>query len=945
MSIMGEKIIETWFPIRSVGSEGSKEKTKAIGRIPSIHQYHARRPTCAARAIILASILNNPKKREDYIDLWNLVRIYGMRELPDEILFQGKKMSPFQAVQKALTDQGIIINEIKGFDPFAGGGTFPLEMKYIGMTTIASDLNPVAVLINKATCEFPQKYGQKLIDLLKIYFQKVQDQLIKEVSLWYKNDASPDNEINFYFWTREVPCPECNLWIPMVKSFDLSRKYGWALVPSIPIRSVGNQINFTIGSLHNNTPYYTNGSLTCPRCGNTLISKKRKGVEKKTLKDIVASQARHRIIAVYENIQEKSSTAEGRFRPPTEIELQKGNVDWVEVRKQLITEYPDLDIPFAQKVLGLWMIQGYGINSLLKCFNGRQLNLLKKLVEIIKEIEQDIKSKYEPELAQAILTYLAFGVLRISDFNSTLTQLKSPKNPGIGNTWTRPGIFMTGTYIEVNPLRTTTTGGWMLYFDSLERILLKLVKRANLQRNIKCEIKQMDAMEVDYPNDYFDYCFTDPPYYNNIPYAADSDFFYAWYKVMLSRFYPELFLQSATPKDTELIADDFRHDGAENAKKFYEEGMGRSFKQIHRVLKQNGMAIIVFAHKELQAWQRLLRAIIDSDLVITNTWPLLMESRSPMRTQNLASLDSVVILVCKKIPRSDSVYYDESFKQKVEVDIKKKLERQWNLGFRGADFFLSALGPAFEIFSRYKAVLDVRTDKPMELAEYMDFIDRVLVRFSLGDFSSLDAPSQLYLTWRNSYKSALLTYDVLWKFTRALDLELKDIEGAIVTRKIVNKKVLYDCPDAIAKVERFKIKNFSPNSLIEALQHLGVLWNESSPMLDSVAQNYTQKYGPDLWRVAQALHDLNTDAPESKLFAGILRKFGYSVRTSKKSKPSSVSKEHYKPTALDQFFDFATLSTIDTAEIIPKNKSCDVPTADESDEIETDTDTETEEGE
>ncbi len=878
---MKDKLIEYWFPINTIGIEGQKEKQVSIGRIPVIHLYFARRPTCAARAIILSSLLDIPNSDDLLKFQLNLVENYGLRKIPNQLLYNKKNMKINNVIQSILLKQNTHPSKIRAFDPFAGGGTFPLEMENLGIDTYASDLNPVAVLIEKATCEYPQKFGLKLIEELEKYFLIVQKKLEQRISRKYNNDLHPDNQINLFLWARQIPCPECDLNIPLIKRFLLSKKYKWSLFPEIPKREENNEIKFSIKWSNNLNGYYSRGVLSCPRCGKSIP-------REEVINFISQNRDHHRLIALYEDFPDRESSATGSFRIPTSTEKKNAEVDKNQIIDNFLEDYPEIDLRFPEKVL-LWRVQKFGITSILKCFNSRQLLFLKALLDIINDLKSEIcRSLNNPEFANAIILYLSFGLTKIADFNSVLTELKTSSSPAIRNTFKRAGLFMVGAYIEGNPVKENASGSWLRYFNSLKRALINLISQPRINNNL-ITIKQMDAMDLEYEDESMDFCFTDPPYYDNMPYASSMDFFYPWLRELLKNSYPELFLTSSTPKDTELIQDRFRHDNSiKNAKIFYEKGMGKAFSEIYRVLKKNGLAVIVFAHKDINAWETLLQAINDSKLVITSTWPLLMEMSHGMRTLNVVSLDSVVLLVCRKLRREHQRYYDEIFRQELEQVILKELERQWRLGLRGADFFLSSLGPAIEAFSKYEAVLDVKTDKSLNIHEYLKFVDTILIKFTLSKtlnkvYSSIDAETQFYLVWRASYKLSLLPYDEVWKFTHTLGLDDSSLEGKIIIKVRVKSKTLYKCLETLDKKEKFLEKKFTPSSLIEALQHSGFLWSENSPFLDEIINTYQEKYSDEFWHVAQALSNIQPEANETRLFLGLMRKYGKGLKLKIKS--------------------------------------------------------------
>lgn len=867
---MNKKMIEYWFPIKILGVEGPKEKRVAIGRPPSIHLYFARRPMCACRAIILSSLLEIPSDDKLLKDYINLIENYCMREIPNSVIFEGKMVPITKAIENAFQNQSLIPEEINAFDSFAGGGTFPLEMRYLGLNSYSSDLNPIATLIEKATCQFPQDLKFDLINALDFFFNKVQNELEKKLGHLYKNVTHSENKINFFIWSRQVKCSECNLWIPLIKNFFLSKKYNWALIPTIPQKANGNEIAFSIGWPNKLSGYYKKGKVECPRCKKTISSDY-------VIKSI-SEDPKDKIIAIYEDVPDTNSNAQGSFRIPNKQEIKNATLNREEILKEIYISYSDIDLEF-QKKIPFWMVQKYGMTSVLKFFNSRQLYLIKTLLDIISNQKNEIK-KYTPnsKLFKAILLYLTYGLVKMADYNSNLTQLNAIRNPVIGNTFKRAGLFMHGSYVETNPLKRNTTGGWLRYYNSLKKVLINLISRPKIKLS-HINIKQMDAMELEYDDNSMDYCFIDPPYYDNIPYAASTDFFYALERPILGTIFPEFFLTPSTPKDTEIVQDQFRHKNSKNAKIFYEKGMIKSFSEIYRVLKNNGLAVIIFAHKDNDAWETLLQAVIDSKLIITNTWPLMMESTSPLRSKDVVSLDSVILLVCRKTDRKAKVYYDENLRKEIGQEIKSKLDHHWRLGFRGADFFLSALGPAIGEFSQYESVLDIKTDEPIKLRKYIDFIDEILVKFSLSkalgtEKTSTDAQTQLYLVWRASYKLSKLPYDEVWKFTHTLGLDDKKLEGNLLKKVRIKSNTVYQCLDTFSKKELFMNKNYSASSLIDALQYSGFLWSENDTSLDNIMNQFYSKYGDEFWYVAQALINLIPDAPESKLFVGLMRKYG-----------------------------------------------------------------------
>jgi adenine-specific DNA methylase len=868
---MDKKIIEFWFPIKEVGLEGQKEKQVAVGRPPSIHNYFARRPTAAARAIILASILKIPEDDKDLSMIFKLIIDYGKRDAPNYVNVNGKKFKTEIIIQELLDKQKININKMKGFDLFSGGGTFPLEMRYLGLNSYSSDLNPVAILIEMATCNYPQNIKKSLIQEIESIFNRAQKYLEKNLKEYFSNSIKNGNQVKFYLWAFEVDCSECKLKIPLIKNSRLSKKYNWSLEPNIPNSDISNLIEFKISPVKNAVKYYTNGKIICPRCQKTLNNEY-------IMEWISKYPHSHRLLAIYEDLGKKSDkkNARGQFRIPNKNDFIKAQVDRNEIEEKLLNKYPSLNLKFPDKALH-WSIQNFGIKSIFKCFTSRQLLVLKTLLDFIEIIKEEKKNFLNEEINRAIFIYLSFGIVKMADFNSVFTFLKSMTSPRLANSFSRSGLRMSGTFVEVNPINKSTSGSWMKYFDSLKRALINLIKHPIIDGS-SIFINQMDAMELEYENNSMDFCFTDPPYYDNINYAQSMDFFYTWHKAALSDIFPDIFLFDSTPKENELIQEKFRHGGNKNAKSFYEKGMGKAFYEIFRVLKPEGLAVIIFAHKDTNAWETLLQAIIDSKLVITASWPLLMESASPLRSKNIASLDSVVILICRKQERKPMIYFDEKFRNFTEQSIVDKLESQWRLGFKGADFFLSAMGPALEVLSSYEAILDIKTDTFIELNEYLRFIDQILVNFSLKkalnqDTIQIDGETQLYLIWKLNYGIQKLKYDELWKFLKSLGLEEKNLIGKIIIRTKINSKIVYSCMEIDDKINDFKKDKYNPNTIIEKILFLAYLWGNESPKLSERVEIYLKSDGEKIWEVAQSICNMIPDSNENRLISGLLKKY------------------------------------------------------------------------
>ena len=219
------------------------------------------------------------------------------------------------------------------------------------------------------------------------------------------------------------------------------------------------------------------------------------------------------------------------------------------------------------------------------------------------------------------------------------------------------------------------------------------------------KVIQSSATELPYPDNYFDVVFTDPPYYDNVPYSYLSDFFYVWLKRSIGDLYPELFMTPLTPKTKEIVAYSHKEGGFEAGKRYFEEMLKKAFKEIARVLKPDGIATIVYTHKSTSGWETLINSLLESGLVPTASWPIDTEMKSRLRAKESAALASSIYFVCHKMGRKETGWLNE-VREEIKNHIHRKLESLWEEGISGADYFIAAIGSSIEIFGRYKKIMD-----------------------------------------------------------------------------------------------------------------------------------------------------------------------------------------------------------------------------------------------
>src|SRR5271157_735338 len=894
-----KKIIEEWFPIETVGNESLIEKKISTGHISNIHQWHARRPVVAMRAVILGSLLDSSEDKVISNNLQLMIKKLCQINVPDAISIDSNES---QSINKTVDShlvlknylRDIVNSGIKALDPFAGGGSIPFELALMGCETYGCDLNPVAVLINKATVEFPVKFRDYLDDKLDILLMKYARNIIEKIrnsiEHLYANPINPDNLILYYIWSYFVICQnsKCNLEIPMFKSFILDNNKKIAILWEIPEKMDDLELKLDIGWPQDKKKlngFYKKGAIVCPRCGMTLPKEK----IHELFRDY---HYQEKLVVICELNQ-----SERKFRISTPEDKSKFD----EINQVSSDIKPELEMPDR---IWLWAVQTYGIKNFKEFFNERQYFCSAIIAKTIMGLFDTIVEENGEDLAKAIGVYLQFGLDYFLNYNSKYSMLR---DTWIRYTWARPGLFMPGSYSEVNPfIDEKYSGSFLKYFTNLSRTFTNIKKHIyyNPNNNIP-NIAQMDCQSLEFANEFFDLVITDPPYYDSIPYAADSDFYYMWDKITLSGIYPSLFISKSTPKNEELVADPYLRGNAKKAKIYYQEGMGKAFSEIYRVLKENGIIVIVFAHKKVDAWAALLDAFISSKFVITATWPVPMESRGKLGALTSASLTSVVLIVARKMKREKEAYFDNKLQTNIKNDIENRMEQFWNEGIRGADFFLSAIGPGLTHFSKYDKLLNPIDDNPIDIQEFLSFIQTITVNFAIRQITkfistgNLDSITQFYLVWRWGYGLNLLPFDEVKKLYQALLIDFNDLDGKIVEKQKKKNDFLCKSPnDRFVDLSDEKIKKMNQENLIDYLQLACFLWEKDKrELLEEKINEAFTKYSDSFWMIAQALYDILPDCQEATQLQGLLQRY-------KKFKPSEkkiVPEKKEKQTSLDSF--------------------------------------------
>lgn len=748
-----KRLAEIDFPIAEVSRHAAREKSIRHGHPSTLHLWWARRPLASSRAVLMALLLPDPcdehcpqtfKPRAREILLAMRTRPGGWNEqfktdeglrrallqfIADFANWDNSAKSEYLETGRALVRAAHPEETPLVVDPFAGGGSIPLEALRLGCDSFASDLNPVACLILKVMLEDIPRHGSGLADEFRKAGAEIKAKAETELADLYPNDPDGATPIA-YLWARTVRCeaPDCGAEIPLMRSMWLCRKPNrkWALRTSAiePIEG-SPEVAFEIFEPESDADV-ANGTVsrakaTCVCCHSVLppervrsqLSAQRGGADA-----MFDEQGNRTGGARMTAVVTVTSGERGRhYRLPTTddyVAVRKAQEhmarildDWEQGGRQGLCPVPDEPTPAGggSGAGRAFSVQRYGMLEWGDLFTARQKAAL---AELAKQVHKEYT-------VQGVVEALGLTLSKVADFNSAMARWATPRETSAA-TFGRQALPMIWDFCETRPIGDST--------GSLEGAAKYVSEFAKRFTGTVGQMQPADATNHPLPDQSAGVWFTDPPYYDAVPYADLSDFFLVWLKRTLPG-HPLLrdpfdSNNPLSPKIQEVVQDETKRDGGRRKDRaWFEDSMASGFAEGRRILDKDGIGSVVFAHKTTEGWEALLSGMIHGGWTITGSWPIATERPGRLRSQESAALVTSVHLICRPRPEDAPVGDWADVLRELPEHVADWMQRLQGEGVRGADLVFACVGPALEIYSRYSRV-ETAEGREVDLAEYLE---------------------------------------------------------------------------------------------------------------------------------------------------------------------------------------------------------------------------------
>lgn len=841
-----KKLIEVALPLEAINSASAKEKSIRSGHPSTLHLWWARRPLAAARAVIFAQMVDDPSEHSDIFktekaqenerkrlfkiieDLvkWENTSNDKILQIARDEIWQSWRYTCAENAHNPKAKELFNRHALPAFhDPFAGGGALPLEAQRLGLESFATDLNPVAVLINKAMIELPPHFKdtspvnphsqsqrekmdkkwtglQGLAEDIRYYGARLSSEAEKVIgknySKIYISEELVASRIDLkkykgqkltviaWIWARTVASPNpafSNIHVPLTSTFMLSTKAGKEVYIEPKVNGYEYGFSVKIGrpenfeEVKNGTKLARGANFKCllsgePISGDYIKSEGKAGRMGSRLLAIVAEGDRGRV-----------------YLPPF-VELETAALNTTP------TWTPDTLISGSTQYLG---VKPYGIDRFDQLFTSRQLVTLTTFSDLVNKIKIEIENDcvdlfkkngnvinfHNVKYATSIAIYLTFAINKLTDRGSMICGWDSSRE-SLRNTFGRQAIPMSWDYAEANPF-SDSSGSYENAIDQIFRVV-----NEHLPANVEGHSLQADASTQTVSMGKV--ISTDPPYYDNIPYADLSDFFYVWLRRALKDSVPDLFTTLAVPKTEELVAFAYRHkDGKLGAETFFLDGMTKA---MHRLAEHAHPAFpvtIYYAFKQAESsdatgttntgWDTFLAAVIKAGFEITGTWPMRTELANKLLGVGSNMLASSIVLVCRARSVSAPKATRREFVSALKAELPVALKHLQAGNIAPVDLAQAAIGPGMGIYTRYSDVIDIE-GKPLSVRAALSLINQTLDEALAEQEGDFDEDSRWALTWFEQFGFGEGEYGVAEQLSKSKNTAVESlVEGGIVLSK------------------------------------------------------------------------------------------------------------------------------------------------------------------
>lgn len=804
-----KKLIEVAMPLEAINAASKKQKAPK-GYPTAIHKYWAQRPIAACRGVLFAQLVDDPCSWPDRFPtdelrdaerrrLHKLIeRLVPWEASNDDAILNEARWEIARSVAWSLGEEPpppgdgeAILSYLQTkappvYDPFSGGGSIPLEAQRLGLRVYGSDLNPVAVLIGKALVEIPPKFAklppvnpeaqaelqrggrwngkgcEGLAEDVRYYGQWMRDEAERRIGHLYpkaKLSAGTETPVVAWLWARTVRSPDPatrGAMVPLVSSFMLSTKDGRKAWAEFEIDATApDGWRFVVDT----------GTLSASE-----EARKREGTVGRKGGICALSGA---VIPLSYIREEGKSGRLGCRLMALVVDGQRGRayISPDISQEALANEVPALNAPELEVEVAFnprdIKTPIYGMTTFASLFTARQLVALTTLAELVEHAREKALTHARAvglppagrlseggsgaeAYADAIATYLAFGVSRAADYGSSLSTWLTDDN-AIRGTFGRQALAMTWDFCEGNFFGESSAG-----LTTIFRTMPDVI--AHQRATGFGSILQIDAAKNGYPERP---CVinTDPPYYDNIGYAELSDFFYVWLRRSLVGIWPQITRRLSTPKQEELVATPNRHGGKAQAEEFFMEGMSQALGAMRSAAVEDQPAVIYYAFKQSEAasegltsagWATFLQGVVSAGFMVDGTWPLRTESAGRLIGRKANALASSVVLVCRKRPEQAPVVGRSDFMRLLKRELPDAIEAIRKAGVGPVDMQQSVIGPGMGVFSRHSKVLE-DDDSAMTVKTALALVNRVWEEIENELDAAFDAETQVALAWYASY--------------------------------------------------------------------------------------------------------------------------------------------------------------------------------------------------